>query len=76
MGPLLLHQFVVFMDKDSAFDIRMGYVLCLLLFGSRAVQSFADHQYAFKAKILGLHLRTALQTAVYAKVSFHPLDVK
>eukprot|EP00959_Pyramimonas_sp_CCMP1952_P108368 2265837-Pyramimonas_sp.AAC.1 len=56
------------MDRGAVMEpLWIGFVLSSLLFLSRAVQSFTDHQYAFSAKIVGLHLRTALQTAVYAK---------
>lgn len=69
-GPLLLHRLVMFMasgDTATPEPLTTGVSVCLLLGLARCWQSMADHQYAFKAKILGLHLRAVTQAAVYRK---------
>jgi hypothetical protein len=69
-GPLLLHRLVMFMasgDTSTPEPLTTGVSLSLLLGLARCCQSMADHQYAFKAKILGLHLRAVMQAAVYRK---------
>jgi hypothetical protein len=70
-GPLLLHRLVTFMastDTLAPEPVSAGVSLCLLLGLARCCQSMADHQYAFRSKILGLQLRAAMQAAVYRKV--------
>ena len=54
-------------DTPTPEPLTTGVSLCLVLGLARCCQSMADHQYAFKAKILGLHLRAVMQAAVYRK---------
>ena len=54
-GPVILHEFVEFMteERKESDPVGVGLALCAALSGARAVQSLADHQYAFRSKILG-----------------------
>ena len=66
VGPVLLNKIVVFIkSSDSSIEIGIAYIV--LLFFASFFQSVFLHQYFHICFRIGMHVRTALVTAIYQK---------
>ena len=65
-GPLLLSSFVDYAAGKRLFAWE-GPVLVLALLASKLAESALDHQYYFRAELLGLHVRASLIGALFRK---------
>ncbi|XP_068667437.1 putative ABC transporter C family member 15 [Aristolochia californica] len=68
LGPFLITNFVNFLSgKDNSLSYHYGYLLALLFFVSKTVESLSQRQWYFGAHQLGIRVRAALIVAIYTK---------
>ncbi|KAJ1270321.1 hypothetical protein BS78_06G045100 [Paspalum vaginatum] len=65
VGPSLIDQFVEFIRRGGT--TWEGLRLVLILLVGKAAQTLASHHYSFQGQLLGMRIRSALQTALYLK---------
>ncbi|XP_030967348.1 putative ABC transporter C family member 15 isoform X2 [Quercus lobata] len=67
VGPYLINDFVRFLTERSTRSLESGYLLALGFLGAKTVETIAQRQWIFGARLLGLHLRVALISRIYKK---------
>ncbi|KAF5947576.1 hypothetical protein HYC85_013533 [Camellia sinensis] len=65
-GPLILNTFIEVAEGRESFK-NEGYVLAILLFFSKSIESLAQRQWYFRSKLIGLKVRSLLTAAIYKK---------
>ncbi|CAL5338970.1 unnamed protein product [Camellia sinensis] len=65
-GPLILNTFIEVAEGRESFK-NEGYVLAILLFFSRSIESLAQRQWYFRSRLIGLKVRSLLTVAIYKK---------
>lgn len=65
-GPLLLNAFIKVAEGDVAFK-NEGYLLVILLFISKNLESLSQRQWYFRCRLIGLKVRSLLTAAIYKK---------
>ena len=67
VGPYLIDDFVRFLTERSTRSLESGYLLALGFLGAKIVETIAQRQWIFGARLLGLRLRVALISRIYKK---------
>ncbi|KAI7978902.1 ABC transporter C family member 10 [Camellia lanceoleosa] len=65
-GPLILNTFIEVAEGRESFK-NEGYVLAILLFFSKSIESLAQRQWYFRSRLIGLKVRSLLTAAIYKK---------
>ncbi|PHU23197.1 ABC transporter C family member 10 [Capsicum chinense] len=65
-GPLLLNAFIKVAEGDAAFK-NEGFLLVILLFISKNLESLSQRQWYFRCRLIGLKVRSLLTAAIYKK---------
>ncbi|CAL5405199.1 unnamed protein product [Camellia sinensis] len=65
-GPLILNTFIEVAEGRESFK-NEGYVLAILLFFSKSIESLAQRQWYFRSRLIGLKVRSLLIAAIYKK---------
>ncbi|CAM8900537.1 unnamed protein product [Rhodiola kirilowii] len=65
-GPLLLNAFIEVAEGRESFN-HEGYVLAVLIFFSKSLESLAQRQWYFRTRLIGLKVRNLLTAAIYKK---------
>ncbi|KAL7183675.1 hypothetical protein ACSBR2_025956 [Camellia fascicularis] len=65
-GPLILNTFIEVAEGKESFK-NEGYVLAILLFFSKSIESLAQRQWYFRSRLIGLKVRSLLTAAIYKK---------
>ncbi|MCL7045372.1 hypothetical protein MKW94_029825, partial [Papaver nudicaule] len=65
-GPLFLSAFIKVAEGKQDFK-HEGYVLALLLFLSKLLESLSQRQWYFRSRITGIRIRSLLSAAIYKK---------
>ncbi|MCL7030092.1 hypothetical protein MKW94_016063, partial [Papaver nudicaule] len=65
-GPLFLGAFIDVGEGREAFQ-HEGYILVLLLFLTKFVESLSQRHWFFRCRLLGLKVRSLLSAAIYRK---------
>lgn len=65
-GPLLLNLFIEVAEGKAGFKYE-GYVLAVLLFFSKTLESLSQRQWYFRCRLIGLKVRSLLTAAIYKK---------
>ncbi|CAL5338960.1 unnamed protein product [Camellia sinensis] len=65
-GPLILNTFIEVAEGRESFK-NEGYVLAILLFFSKSIESLAQRQWYFRSRLIGLKVRSLLIVAIYKK---------
>ncbi|OIT33165.1 PREDICTED: ABC transporter C family member 10-like [Nicotiana attenuata] len=65
-GPLLLNAFIKVAEGDVAFK-NEGFLLAILLFISKNLESLSQRQWYFRSRLIGLKVRSLLTAAIYKK---------
>nr|QGP74113.1 ABCC transporter [Sedum alfredii] len=65
-GPLLLNAFIEVAEGRQRFE-NEGFVLALLIFMSKSLESLSQRQWYFRTRLIGLKVRNLLTAAIYNK---------
>ncbi|KAK2983633.1 hypothetical protein RJ640_023167 [Escallonia rubra] len=65
-GPLLLNAFIQVAEGKESFK-HEGYVLAVVLFFSKSLESLSQRQWYFRSRLIGLKVRSLLTAAIYKK---------
>ncbi|XP_026440973.1 ABC transporter C family member 10-like [Papaver somniferum] len=65
-GPLFLGAFIDVAEGKEAFK-HEGYILVILLFLTKFIESLSQRQWYFRCRLLGLKVRSLLSAAIYKK---------
>lgn len=65
-GPLLLSYFIKVAEGKETFRYE-GYLLAILLFFSKILESLSERQWYFRTRLIGLKIRSMLSAAIYKK---------
>ncbi|KAK6794571.1 hypothetical protein RDI58_008024 [Solanum bulbocastanum] len=65
-GPLLLNAFIKIAEGDAAFK-NEGFLLAILLFISKNLESLSQRQWYFRSRLIGLKVRSLLTAAICKK---------
>lgn len=65
-GPVLLNAFIKVSIGKEAFKYE-GYLLALAMFLAKCLESLSQRQWYFRARLLGLKVRSLLTAAIYQK---------
>ncbi|CAN4087644.1 unnamed protein product [Withania somnifera] len=65
-GPLLLNAFIKVAEGNAAFK-NEGFLLVILLFISKNLESLSQRQWYFRCRLIGLKVRSLLTAAIYNK---------
>ncbi|XP_010055826.3 ABC transporter C family member 10 [Eucalyptus grandis] len=65
-GPLFLIAFIAVADGEEAFEYE-GYVLAVGLFLAKCLESLSERQWYFRARLIGLRIRSFLSAAICHK---------
>ncbi|CAL5338968.1 unnamed protein product [Camellia sinensis] len=65
-SPLILNTFIEVAEGRESFK-NEGYVLAILLFFSKSIESLAQRQWYFRSRLIGLKVRSLLIVAIYKK---------
>ncbi|KAK6947877.1 ABC transporter-like, ATP-binding domain [Dillenia turbinata] len=65
-GPLFLNAFIQVAEGNEAFAYE-GYALTAGLFIAKCFESFAERQWFFQVRMIGLQVRSMLSAAIYQK---------
>ncbi|KAI6707125.1 hypothetical protein NL676_010087 [Syzygium grande] len=65
-GPLFLSAFIAFADGEEAFEYE-GYALAGGLFLAKCLESLSERQWFFRARLIGLRIRSFLSAAICQK---------
>ncbi|KAK3429403.1 hypothetical protein EUGRSUZ_E00827 [Eucalyptus grandis] len=65
-GPLFLSAFIAVADGEEAFEYE-GYVLAGGLFLAKCLESLSERQWFFRARLIGLRIRSFLSAAICQK---------
>ncbi|KAF5947352.1 hypothetical protein HYC85_013309 [Camellia sinensis] len=65
-GALILNTFIEVAEGRESFK-NEGYVLAILLFFSKSIESLAQRQWYFRSRLIGLKVRSLLTAAIYKK---------
>ncbi|KAL2542132.1 ABC transporter C family member 10 [Abeliophyllum distichum] len=65
-GPLLLNAFIKVAEGKESFK-NEGYVLAILLFFTKILESLSQRQWYFRSRLIGLKVRSLLTAAIYKK---------
>ncbi|KAL3738263.1 hypothetical protein ACJRO7_019744 [Eucalyptus globulus] len=65
-GPLFLRAFIAVADGEEAFEYE-GYVLAGGLFLAKCLESLSERQWFFRARLIGLRIRSFLSAAICQK---------
>ncbi|KAM7463733.1 hypothetical protein LguiA_031854 [Lonicera macranthoides] len=65
-GPLLLNAFIEVAEGKETFE-NEGYVLVILLFFAKIIESLSQRQWYFRTRIIGLKVRSLLTASIYKK---------
>ncbi|KAI4348060.1 hypothetical protein L6164_008821 [Bauhinia variegata] len=65
-GPILLNAFILVAQGKESFKYE-GYVLAILLFFTKFLESISQRQWYFHSRLIGLRVRSLLTAAIYKK---------
>ncbi|XP_022853743.1 ABC transporter C family member 10-like [Olea europaea var. sylvestris] len=65
-GPLLLNAFIKIAEGKASFEYE-GYLLVVILFFTKIIESLSQRQWYFRMRLIGLKVRSLLIAAVYEK---------
>ncbi|EOY23417.1 Multidrug resistance-associated protein 14 isoform 2, partial [Theobroma cacao] len=65
-GPLLLNAFILVAEGKGSFKYE-GYLLAILLFFAKSLESLSQRQWYFRSRLIGLKVRSLLTAAIYKK---------
>ncbi|CAN1778438.1 ABC transporter C family member 10 [Linum perenne] len=65
-GPLFLKAFIDVAQGRSSFGYQ-GYVLTLVLFLSKCLESLSERQWFFRTRLIGIQVRSMLSASIYKK---------
>ncbi|XP_062120260.1 ABC transporter C family member 10-like [Humulus lupulus] len=65
-GPLLLNAFILVSEGKGSFKYE-GYVLVIILFFSKCLESISQRQWYFRSRIIGVKVRSLLTAVIYKK---------
>lgn len=65
-GPLFLGSVIDVVEGNGAFKHK-GYILVILLFLTKFIESLSQRQWYFRCRLLGLKVRSLLSAAIYKK---------
>ncbi|KAF4399164.1 hypothetical protein G4B88_023758 [Cannabis sativa] len=65
-GPLLLNAFILVFEGKGSFKYE-GYVLVIILFFSKCLESVSQRQWYFRSRIIGVKVRSLLTALIYKK---------
>ncbi|XP_026426274.1 ABC transporter C family member 10-like [Papaver somniferum] len=65
-GPLFLGAVIDVVEGNGAFKHK-GYILVILLFLTKFIESLSQRQWYFRCRLLGLKVRSLLSAAIYKK---------
>ncbi|KAK4362989.1 hypothetical protein RND71_018230 [Anisodus tanguticus] len=65
-GPLLLNAFIKVAEGDAAFK-NEGFLLVILLFISKNLESLSQRQWYFRCRLIGVKVSSLLTAAIYKK---------
>ncbi|KAI4348058.1 hypothetical protein L6164_008819 [Bauhinia variegata] len=65
-GPLLLNAFILVAQGKESFKYE-GYVLAILLFLTKSLESISQRQWYFRSRLIGLKVKSLLAAAIYKK---------
>nr|KYP49508.1 ABC transporter C family member 10 [Cajanus cajan] len=66
-GPILLNAFILVAEGNGSFKYE-GYVLVISLFIIKIIESFAQRQWYFRTRLVGMKVRSLLTAAIYKKL--------
>ena len=66
VGPLLIQNFVDFLESDPRYYTE-GYMLVFILLFAKFVEVLSTHHYQFLSQKLGMMIRSCLITSIYRK---------
>ncbi|XP_028797343.1 ABC transporter C family member 10-like [Neltuma alba] len=65
-GPVLLNSFILVAEGKGSYQYE-GYVLAILLFLTKIIESVSQRQWYFLSRLTGLKVRSFLTAAIYKK---------
>ncbi|KAL7114288.1 hypothetical protein ACP275_04G111200 [Erythranthe tilingii] len=65
-GPVLLKAFIKVAEGQESFD-HEKYILVVILFFTKIVESISQRQWYFRARLIGIKVRSLLTSAIYRK---------
>ncbi|KAI9161696.1 hypothetical protein LWI28_019845 [Acer negundo] len=65
-GPSLLNSFILVAVGGASFKYE-GYVLAVLIFVSKSLESLSERKWYFRTILIGLNVRSLLTAAIYKK---------
>ncbi|MED6196885.1 Multidrug resistance-associated protein 7 [Stylosanthes scabra] len=66
VGPLLLNSFILVAEGNGSFKYE-GFVLAISLFFTKVIESLSQRQWYFRARQIGVKVRSLLTAAIYKK---------
>ncbi|KOM55294.1 hypothetical protein LR48_Vigan10g118600 [Vigna angularis] len=66
-GPVLLNAFILVSEGNGSFKYE-GYVLVILLFIIKIIESLSQRQWYFRSRLVGMKVRSLLTAAIYKKL--------
>ncbi|KAH9625392.1 hypothetical protein KSS87_011463 [Heliosperma pusillum] len=65
-GPMMLNAFIEVAGGNELFKFE-GYILAILLFITKIVESFSQRQWYFRSRLVGIKVRSLLTATIYKK---------
>ncbi|KAL9237382.1 hypothetical protein vseg_011936 [Gypsophila vaccaria] len=65
-GPIMLNAFIQVAEGNELF-LYEGYVLAIVLFIAKIVESLSQRQWYFRSRLVGIKVRSLLTAAIYRK---------
>nr|GMC61018.1 ABC transporter C family member 10-like [Ipomoea batatas] len=65
-GPMILNAFIDVAEGNASFK-NEGYILAVLLFVAKCLESLSQRQWYFRCRLIGLKVRSLLTAAIYKK---------
>ncbi|XP_057733182.1 ABC transporter C family member 10-like [Arachis stenosperma] len=66
VGPLLLNSFILVAEGNESFKYE-GFVLAISLFFTKVIESLSQRQWYFRARLIGVKVKSLLTAAIYKK---------
>ncbi|KAK7380440.1 hypothetical protein VNO78_32951 [Psophocarpus tetragonolobus] len=66
-GPLLLNAFILVAEDNGNFKYE-GYMLVILLFFIKIIESISERQWYFRSRLMGMKVRSLLMATIYKKI--------
>ncbi|XP_031107258.1 ABC transporter C family member 10-like [Ipomoea triloba] len=65
-GPMILNAFIEVAEGNASFK-NEGYILAVLFFIAKCLESLSQRQWYFRCRLIGLKVRSLLTAAIYKK---------